>query len=151
MTVDEAWIDYNGHLNMAYYHVLFDRAVDELFTALGVGIDYLKSRNASLFALEAHTSYLRELKAGDRVAVDIQILDHDAKRLHFFQTLIQLDEGFVAATCEQAGIHIDMATRRSAPLPPDIKPRFAAIAAAHAGLPRPERAGRSIGLGKRKA
>jgi acyl-CoA thioester hydrolase len=151
MTVEDAWIDYNGHLNMAYYHVLFDRAVDELFNRLGVGIDYLKSRNASLFSLEAHTSYLRELKAGERVVVDIQILDHDEKRLHFFETMIAVAGGETVATCEQAGIHIDMATRKSAPVPADILPRIAAIAAAHAGLSRPERAGRSIGLRKRKA
>jgi acyl-CoA thioester hydrolase len=148
MRVEEAWIDYNGHLNMAYYHVLFDRAVDEMFAELGIGVDYVRSRNATLFALEAHTSYLRELKAGDRVVVDIQILDHDAKRLHFFETMIAAEGGFVAATCEQAGIHIDLATRRSAPVPPDILPRIAALAAEHARLPRPERAGRSIGLAK---
>ena len=151
MTVEDGWIDYNGHLNMAYYHVLFDRAVDELFAALGVGAEYVKASNASLFALEAHVCYLRELKAGDRVVVDTQILDHDDKRLHFFQTMLHADEGFVAATCEQAGIHVDMATRRSAPVPADKLPRIAALAAAHARLPRPERAGRSIGLGKRKA
>jgi acyl-CoA thioester hydrolase len=150
MNVEEAWIDYNGHLNMAYYYVLFDRAVDELFATLGVGFDYVQARNASMFALEAHTTFIREVKAGDRMVVETQILDYDEKRLHFFQTLIQLDEGFVSATCEQAGIHVDMTTRRSAPVPADVQPRIAALAAAHAGLPRPERAGRSVGLGKRK-
>lgn len=149
--VEDAWIDHNGHLNMAYYHVLFDRAVDELFAALGLGPDYVQSRNASLFALEAHTSYLRELKAGDRVVIDIQILDHDAKRLHFFETMIHAEDGFVAATCEQSGIHVDMTTRRSTPVPADLMPRVTAVAAAHAALPRPERAGRSVGLAKTRS
>ena len=151
MAVEAAWIDYNGHLNMAYYHVLFDRAADELFTLLGVGAGYVTSRKASLFALEAHVSYLRELKAGDRVVVDIQILNFDKKRMHFFETLINTGDGLVSATCEQAGIHVDMTTRRSAPVPADIMPRIAALAAAHAGLPRPERAGRGISLASRKA
>jgi acyl-CoA thioester hydrolase len=146
MAVEEAWIDYNGHLNMAYYHVLFDRAVDEMLDRLGIGKDYVRTRNATIFALESHTSFLRELKAGDCVVVDIQILDHDAKRLHFFETMTAIDGGFVAATCEQASIHVDLATRRGAPLPGDILPRIAAAAAAHAALPRPKLAGRSIGL-----
>jgi acyl-CoA thioester hydrolase len=149
MAIEPQWIDYNGHLNMAYYQVLFDRAVDEMFTLLGIGPDYVRTRNATLFALESHTCYLRELKLGDRVVVDIQILDHDGKRLHFFETMKKQPEGEVAATCEQAGIHIDLTTRRSAPIPADLLPRIAALAESHAALSRPERAGRSIGLRKR--
>jgi acyl-CoA thioester hydrolase len=149
MTVEDAWIDYNGHLNMAYYHVLFDRAVDEMFDRLGIGKDYVRTRNLTIFALESHTAFLRELTAGARVVIDIQILGHDAKRLHFFETMVAVEGGFVAATCEQASIHIDLATRRSAPIPEDVMPRIASAAAAHATLPRPEQAGRSIGLVKR--
>jgi acyl-CoA thioester hydrolase len=151
MAVEDGWIDYNGHLNMAFYSVLFDRAVDELFDFLGIGRSYAESRKASLFALEAHRSYQRELKAGDRVVIDVQILDHDEKRLHFFQTMIHAEGGFIAATCEQAGIHIDLTTRRSAAFPADAAARIAALAGDHAPLPRPERAGRAIGLGRRKA
>ena len=55
--VEAAWTDYNGHLNMAYYLVMFDRAADELFTALGCGADYIKRTNCSIFVLETHTSY----------------------------------------------------------------------------------------------
>ena len=37
MRVEPSWIDYNGHMNMAYYHVLFDRAVEEGFGVVGLG------------------------------------------------------------------------------------------------------------------
>jgi len=67
--VEDQWVDYNGHLNMAYYNVLFDRAGDEAFEFVGLGADYLKTANCSFFTLEAHITYLRELHAGDPVRV----------------------------------------------------------------------------------
>ena len=71
MRVEPAWIDYNGHLNMAYYNVLFDRAVDEAYELLGIGLDYVKKRRHSLYTAEVHVRYLRELHAGDPVRVDV--------------------------------------------------------------------------------
>lgn len=149
MTVEPQWVDYNGHLNLAYYQVLFDRATDGVFAALGIGRDYAAERSQSMFAVEAHISYLREIVAGERVVVDSQILDHDEKRLHIFQTLIQAKDGFVSATCEIMHLHIDMAVRRAVPFPADRMQAIAACAAAHAGLPVPERAGRRIGIPRR--
>ena len=70
MGVEPAWIDYNGHLNMAYYNVLFDRAVDEAFELLGCGLDYVKTRQHSCFTAEVHVRYLRELHVGNVGAVE---------------------------------------------------------------------------------
>ena len=69
LKVEDQWIDYNGHLNMAYYNVLFDRAVDEAFELLGCGLDYVKTRKHSCFTAEVHVRFLRELHAGDPVRV----------------------------------------------------------------------------------
>ena len=146
MTVEPQWIDYNGHLNVAYYQVFFDRAIDELFTLLGLGPKYLAETNNSMFALEAHISYLREIKAGERVVVDSQILDHDLKRLRLFQTLIHAEEGYIVATREMMQLHIDMETRKTTPFPDDILVRIVACAEAHAKLPLPKQAGRSIAI-----
>src|SRR4028118_1205149 len=81
MRIEPAWIDYNGHMNMAYYHVLFDRAVEEGFSLVGLGHDYLEKRKASFFAAEIHTLYKRELKLHDRVRVTLQLVDYDEKRI----------------------------------------------------------------------
>ena len=91
MRVEPAWIDYNGHLNMAYYNVLFDRAVDEAFELLGCGLDYVKTRRHSCFTAEVHVRYLRELHVGDPVRVTFQLLDYDAKRMHYFEQLFHAD------------------------------------------------------------
>ena len=81
MAVEPQWIDYNGHLNMAYYNVLFDRGTDAAFEALGLGPDYLGETGNSFFTAESHVHYLRELKEGERVRVTFHVLDHDAKRI----------------------------------------------------------------------
>src|SRR5437773_9201091 len=94
MRVEPAWIDYNGHLNMAYYNVLFDRAVDEAFALVGIGPDYVKRRHCSFFTAEVHVRYLRELRAGDPVRVTVQLLDCDVKRLLFFEQLFHATEGW---------------------------------------------------------
>jgi acyl-CoA thioesterase FadM len=87
MRVEPSWIDYNGHLNMAYYNVLFDRCVDEAYELLGIGVDYLSRQGHSTFTAEAHVRYLRELNEGDPVRVTFQLLDYDEKRIHYFQQL----------------------------------------------------------------
>src|ERR1700730_15657533 len=82
MRVEPQWIDYNNHLNVAYYTLLFDRAVDECFALLGIGEDYVQARKASMFVAEAHTGFRRELKVTDLVRVTLQLLDFDEKRPH---------------------------------------------------------------------
>jgi acyl-CoA thioester hydrolase len=146
MQVEPGWIDYNGHMNMAYYHVLFDRAVDEAYELLGVGPTYLQQRRHSTFAAEVHVRYLRELHAGDPVRVTFQLLGHDAKRMHFFEQLFHAQEGWMAATSENMSMHIDMNTRKTAPFPADVAARVEKMQASHAMLPRPEAAGRRIGM-----
>ena len=146
MRVEPAWIDYNGHLNMAYYNVLFDRAVDEAFELLGCGADYVKQRQLSFFTAEVHLRYLRELNAGDPVRVTFQLLDFDQKRMHCFEQLFHAGEGWVSATSENMSLHVDMTAKKTAPFPSEIAKRLTQMKNAHAMLPRPEAAGRKIAM-----
>ena len=146
MQVEPGWIDYNGHLNMAYYNVLFDRAVDEAFELLGCGLDYVKTRRHSCFTAEVHVRYLRELHAGDPVRVTFQLLGYDAKRMHYFEQLFHAAEGWVSATSENMSLHVDMAAGKTAPFPADVAGCLARMQASHASLPRPEAAGRRIAM-----
>ena len=144
MRVEPQWIDYNGHLNMAYYNVLFDRAVDEAYELIGIGLDYLKTSGHSTFTAEAHVRYLRELKEGDPVRVTFQLLAYDAKRIHYFEQLLHAEDGWLSATSENMTLHVDMAAKKVVPFPETVMRSLAAMKAAHAGLPRPEGAGRGI-------
>ncbi len=145
-TVKPEWIDYNGHLNVAYYLLIFDNSADDLFDYLGADAAYRERTNSSLFALETHITYQRELNLGDQVCCEITLLDHDEKRFHYINRMRHEAEGFIAATAEWVSMNVDMATRRSAPMHPDLLTRFEALHKAHSTLPRPPEAGRSVGL-----
>jgi acyl-CoA thioester hydrolase len=146
MRVDPAWIDYNGHLNMAYYNVLFDRAVDEAYELLGCGVAYLEQTKHSTFTAEAHVRYLRELHAGDPVRVTLQLLDFDAKRMHYFEHLFHAEENWLSATSENMVLHVDMTAKKAAPFPEAITARLQCMKVAHAHLPVPDGAGRRIAM-----
>ena len=146
MQIEPQWIDYNGHLNMAYYNVMFDRAIDELWLKLGIGPTYMKARHGSTFTAECHVRYVREIHFGDPVQVSILLVAADHKRLHTFEELRHATEGWLSATSENMTIHIDMTTRKTAPFPPDIRTRIDAVANAHAIVPRPQGIGRNIAM-----
>ncbi len=145
MEIEKDWIDYNGHLNMAYYNVLFDRASDQAFEILGMGPDYARQRKLTIYTAEVHVCYVQELHLGDRVTATFHLLDHDEKRLRAYQEIRHVD-GWLAATSETLSLHIDMSGPKVAPFPADVAANVEAMRAAHVGLPMPERAGRSIGI-----
>jgi len=145
MTVEPAWTDYNGHMNMAYHHVLFDRCTDQAFDLLGIGSAYVKQRRLTLYTAEVHVCYVRELHENETVTVSLQLLDHDAKRLHTYQE-IRHEDGWLAATSEVLALHIDMSGPKVAPFPADVLRNIEDMQTAHADLPVPERAGRKIGI-----
>src|SRR6202047_1302997 len=106
--IEPQWIDYNGHLNMAYYNVMFDRAIDELWLKLGIGPAYRKERDGSTFTAECHVRYLREIHLGDPVQVSILLVAADEKRLHTFEELSHGTEGWLPATSENMATDVDM-------------------------------------------
>ncbi len=146
-TVRPEWIDYNGHMNVAYYTLVFDHAVDLFMDAIGVDESYRRTNGGSLFAVEQHICYLAELKAGDPLRVTTQLIAFDAKRVHYFHRLYQTADNYLAATAEAVSLHVDLAARRSRPFPPEIAARLDTMMTAHAALGRPPESGRAIGLG----
>jgi acyl-CoA thioester hydrolase len=133
-------------MNMAYYNVILDDAVGDLFRPIGFGPEYRKTRNCSTMTAECHVRYLRELRLGDPVQVFIRLLGADEKRLHFFEEMRHATEGWLATTSENISLHIDMSVRRVAPFPPAMSERIRAVVDAHGKLPLPEGAGQRVGL-----
>jgi len=150
MQVEPQWIDYNGHLNMAYYNVMFDRAIDELWLVLGIGPDYKKARGNSTFTAECHVRYLREIHLGDPVQIAVTLLAADDKRLHTFEELRHATEGWLSATSENMTLHMDMTLRKTAPFPPDVRSTIDAVAHAHAAVPCPNGIGRMVAMPSKK-
>ena len=146
MQIEPQWIDYNGHLNMAYYNVLFDRGIDQMWAEFGVGPDYMKERNCSTFSAECHIRYLREIHLADPVQIAVYMLDADDKRIHTFEELRHATEGWLSATSEGMSLHVDMNSRKTAPFPPDIAARLRVIVQAHSAIARPDGVGRRIAM-----
>jgi carnitine 3-dehydrogenase len=143
--VPAEWIDYNGHVHESRYLQLFGDANDALLSAVGVDAGYLAG-GGSYFTVETHLSHLRQLEAGDRVHVTTQVLDADEKRLHLFHVLLREGEADPIATAEQMLLHVDTESGRAAPAREPVRARVAELTERDAALPRPERAGRSIGV-----
>lgn len=147
--VEPQWVDLNGHMNMAYYHLVFDELLDVAFSTLGIGWDYTQKGEGSCFTAEVHVCYLAEVKEGDPLRVTYQMLDADEKRIHIFGHMYHAEEGYLAATSEQMCIHVDMKSRRASSFPAEQQAKIEAMKKAHADIPRPPQAGRVIGI-KRK-
>ena len=145
-TVPGQWIDYNGHMNVAYYVLAFDRATDALLEHVGLGRDYRGRTQRSVFTLENHVSYLRELLQGEAFYCTTQLIDCDAKRIHYFQHLYHAGREELAATCEAILLHMDMNQRRAATFEPGIDARLQAVLDEHRRLPRPAQLGSVIGI-----
>ena len=145
-SIESQWIDYNGHFNMAYYNVLFDRDSDLGLALIGLGPAYVAQTGNSYFTLEAHISYLRELHPQDEVQITIQILDFDAKRLHYVQIMHHAKEGWVACVTENIVMHVDMASKKSSAFPPDVLEKIRLAHEAHKSLPVPLQVGHKIGI-----
>jgi carnitine 3-dehydrogenase len=143
--VPAEWMDYNGHAHESRYLEAFGNATDALLRHLGVDAAYLAA-GGSYYTVETHLSHLRGAVAGDVLEVSTQLLGHDAKRLHVFHRLIREDDGQELASAEQMLVHVDTAAGHAAPAPAELLARVEELAAAHAGLPAPDRAGRRIAL-----
>jgi acyl-CoA thioester hydrolase len=143
------WIDLNGHMNLAYYTVLFDYASDLLFEVIGIGRAYKDKTDHGTFVVETHNVYESELLVGERVRVASQIVAADDKRLHVAHEMFRLTDRRRSAMQELMFLSIDLSRRRVVPFLPEARAAVAAAAAAHAGLPRPDWIGRRLAIATR--
>ncbi|MEO8441225.1 MAG: thioesterase family protein, partial [Betaproteobacteria bacterium] len=107
------YIDPNGHMNVGYYSVLFDKALDLPWDVLGLGSGSTEATGVSSFTLESHVTYQHEVHEGDPLDFTFQLINFDAKRIHFFMTMLHAKERWLAATSESISMCIDMTTRRN--------------------------------------
>jgi acyl-CoA thioester hydrolase len=149
-TVSEDWIDFNGHMNVAYYMLIFDHAVDALWDHVGLGSDYRTRTSGTTFTVEAHITYDRELVGGDEARCTARILGCDEKRVHHYYEMFHGGDGYLAATVEFISLHVDLSVRKVTPFPDDIQATLAEVLKAHSGLAIPNRVGRGLHIPARK-
>ncbi|SCK15613.1 thioesterase family protein [Vogesella sp. LIG4] len=144
-SVRSDWVDYNGHMRDAYYLLAFSLASDALIERIGLDEAERQRSQRSVYTLEVHLNYLRELKLGEPLRVEAQLLGHDSKRLHVYFSLYRGDDAEPAAVSEQMLMHIDTGIARGAAFSPAVLAQVQQLAASSAG-PWPAYAGRVIAL-----
>ena len=146
LTVLPEWIDYNGHMNVSYYVLAFDQGVDAFMELIGISPANIEQRQTSTFTLEMHVNFLHELRLGDPLRLNCQLLDFDTKRVHYFLHMHHAEDDYLAAVSEQIMVHVDLKTRRSSEFPDDVRLALTNLMKSHQDLPYPEQSGRVIGI-----
>ncbi len=126
--VKPEWIDINGHMNVAYYTLAFDLAVDMLWSELGITEEYIETTGGSTFAVESHLIYRRELKEAEPYRITVEIIAYDEKRVHQFQCMYHADQNYLVATAEWMNLHVNLQTRRVSRWPDSVLSAFAKLA-----------------------
>jgi len=112
--ITKDWVDYNNHLNMAYYVLIFDKAWEVMLEKFQMGETSAKKTNKSTMVVETHTTYNNEVKENENVDVFLTYLDHDKKRLHYKLEMIEKNTQKLSATIEMISLYVDLKERRVA-------------------------------------
>ena len=141
------WIDYNRHMSEGYYGVAFGEVNDAFMDFVGLDEVYRSRSRCTIYTVETHICFLRELKVDSPLDFTTQVLGFDAKRIHIFHHMFHAEQAYLAATLEAMLLHVDD-TPRTVPMPPEILAKVEAIFEAHSILSRPPQAGRQISLSR---
>ena len=115
--VKKAWIDYNGHMNVAYYTVAFDQAIDEfLEKAIGIG-PFIQEKKQGSYALQTQYRYLKELLLGNTFYVSIFVVDFKKNQMHLMAQMLASSDQKIYASCETIMVNVDLRRRQSCDYP----------------------------------
>jgi len=148
--VEAEWLDYNGHMNVAYYTLAFDRAGEQFVASVGLSEAQTRETGNSWMVTEAHITYQNEAMSGDKLEIKSRILALDAKRIHLFQSMIRTDDATLLATSEQLILHVNLKQRKVEPFAPQVMQKLQQLWEMHNRLEPPPEAGRSISIDSRR-
>ncbi len=106
------WTDYNGHMNLSYYILVFDIGAEVILSKFKMGEHSAKTTKKSTMVVETHTTYNQEVKEGDEVDVFISYFDHDNKRLLYKLEMYDKTKNTLSATTEILALYIDLNIRK---------------------------------------
>jgi len=106
------WVDYNNHLNMAYYILIFDQALEVVLEKFKMGADSAKNEKRSTMVVETNTKYINEIKESDEVDIMLTFFDHDKKRLYLKLEMIEKKTKKITASIEWLSLYVNLETRK---------------------------------------
>ncbi|WP_038013287.1 thioesterase family protein [Terasakiella pusilla] len=107
------WIDYNGHMNVAFYVLAFDYATEGVLDKIGMGERYCTEEGKSVFVVESHITYQSEVLENEPLEIRSYILGYDLKRIHLYHEMFSAESGQKSATIEIMALHVDMKSRKT--------------------------------------
>jgi acyl-CoA thioester hydrolase len=108
------WTDYNNHMNLSYYILVFDMGAEVFLSKFKMGEHSAKTTKKSTMVVETHTTYNNEVKEGEEVDVFISHVDHDKKRIHYKLEMYKKGTDILSATTEVLSLYIDLNLRKVA-------------------------------------
>ena len=107
------WTDYNGHMNVAYYVLIFDiYGAEILMNKFNMGEQSAKTTKKSTMVVESHITYNQEVTEGEEVDVNLLYFDHDKKRLLYKMEMVHKEKKYVASTIEVLSLYVDLGQRK---------------------------------------
>ena len=106
------WTDYNNHMNLSYYILVFDLGAEVILSKFKMGEQSAKTTKKSTMVVETHTTYNSEVKEGDEVDVFLSHFDHDNKRLRYKLEMYDKNKNVLSATTEVLSLYIDLSVRK---------------------------------------
>ena len=110
--IKKEWTDYNNHMNMAYYVLVFDQIWEIILEKFKMGESSAKTTGMSTMVVETYTTYNNEVKEGEEVEINLTFFDHDKKRLHYKMEMIEKSSRKLSATLEMLSLYIDLSKRK---------------------------------------
>ena len=110
--IKKEWTDYNKHMNVAYYVLVFDESWEVMLQKFKMGEDSAKTTGMSTMVVETYITYNNELKEGEEVEVYLTYFDHDKKRLHYKLEMIEKSSKKISATIELLSLYVDLKKRK---------------------------------------
>lgn len=145
------WIDYNGHMNDAYYVVAFSQAIDAFMLHIGLNESFRKEHHVSIYTLQSMVTYIKEVAEAEPILIQAQLLESDNKKLRLFMTMLHAETYDELANMETLLLHMDMKAHKAAPFLPQTQAQLDSLQASHNLLDAPQNAGKAIALKRPKS
>ena len=108
----ESWIDYNDHMNMAYYVQCFEESSDFVLEHAGLGYNYAINQQKGVFVVKCEINYKREIKLGEKFIISLEDLKCKGKKLSLKFNMID-NQNSIFADYEILNLNIDLKTKKS--------------------------------------
>ena len=106
------WVDYNNHLNMAYYVLIFDQALEVILEKFNMGAKSAKTEKRSTMVVETNTKYINEVQEGIEIDIFLTFFDHDKKRIHLKMEMVEKKTKKISASIEWLSLYVNLETRK---------------------------------------